>query len=359
MPVCRTVLALLLCISCCRGAAELRTLAGTSVTGDLVGISNKDITIKTAAAQVVTPLEQVVDLKLGDIHNPSQESKYTDVELTDGTLLHCTQFVIKGKEVELTLLGDQQVKVPLATISFIQKDANDEKTRSEWKERFFNRKRSHDLVVARIKPEGTAQEVLDAQEGTLGNADEEGKNIEFLTASGTKRMLSLSRIQGMIFQRSPDPNAAPVLCKFYDAQANQLMVSNLAWNDKGITVTTPAGATIDFPITLVARLDFSKGKLTYLSDDAFWKSDKVKVIQSSTEDRIEKPHRDKNLDDRSQSAWAACPMPAVWRCILAPRWNSPWTATTASSSRSSAWTTRSAAATAPRWSRSKATAASC
>ena len=287
---------------CCASpvAGERRSCArwlGTSVTGDLVDISNKAIVIKTATDQVVTPLEQAVDLKLADIRNPGQDSKYADVELTDGTLLHCTQFVIKGKEVELTLLANLQVKVPLGAISFIQRDANEEKTRSEWKERFLNRKRSHDLIIARVKPAGTAEDVLDAQEGTLGNADEEGKSIEFLTASGARRMLALSRMQGMIFQRGPDPNAAPVLCKFYDTQANLLMVSSLAWNDKKITITTPAGATINFPIDLVGRLDFSKGKLTYLSDDAFWKNDKVKVIQSSTEDHIEKPRRDKNLDD--------------------------------------------------------------
>lgn len=277
-------------------AAELRTLAGATIAGDLVSLDAKGITIKTATDQIMMPLDQVLDVELNKVGSAAGMARYTEVELTDGTLLRCSQVVIKGQQAELSIPGiNEPIKVPLEVISLIQKDAHDDKVRQNWKERFLNKKRNRDLVV--FKRGKGEKESLEGLEGTVNAADEEGKRIEFVSARGDKLNLPLNRVQGMIFLRTPNPNTEPVICKLFDRQSNLLMASSLIRDDKGITVTTPAGVKVAYPLDLVARLDFSKGKLTYLSDDAFWKSGKVTVIQSSTDGFIEKPRRDKNLDN--------------------------------------------------------------
>ncbi len=53
-----------------------------------------------------------------------------------------------------------------------------------------------------------------------------------------------------------------------------------------------AGCRVEYPLALVARLDYTKDKLAFLSD-----LEPVKVVEKSSFDRIDHYRRDKNLDD--------------------------------------------------------------
>src|SRR4029077_10649462 len=65
--------------------------------------------------------------------------------------------------------------------------------------------------------------------------------------------------------------------------------------DKNLIATTPSGAKITIALPQVVKLDYSKGKLTYLSD---FGPDKMKVVQTSTIDLIEPVRRDQNLNQK-------------------------------------------------------------
>jgi NPCBM/NEW2 domain len=67
-------------------------------------------------------------------------------------------------------------------------------------------------------------------------------------------------------------------------------VAKLGMTDQGYTVTTVAGAKANFPFKSFTRWDFSKGKLTYLSDL------EPRPTESSNVNFIEHYRRDKNLD---------------------------------------------------------------
>src|SRR5205085_6142606 len=64
----------------------------------------------------------------------------------------------------------------------------------------------------------------------------------------------------------PHPNAPPVLCRLFDTQRNVVVVSGAEATPNGFTVTTPAGAKIDYAPALVVKMDYSHGKRDYLSD---------------------------------------------------------------------------------------------
>src|SRR5262249_18988732 len=64
-----------------------------------------------------------------------------------------------------------------------------------------------------------------------------------------------------------DPEAPVTLCKFLDTTQNLLMVAKLEAKEGGdFVVTTVAGAKLQYKRDLVVKLDYSRGKLTYLSD---------------------------------------------------------------------------------------------
>jgi hypothetical protein len=285
MRVRAALLALLLIVSAAP-SAELSTLKGDVIKGELESITDKEIVLTDGSKRIATPLADVLKLDFPAITAARIDgNKYADVELTDGSLLHCKEWSIKGKEVALKTLAGQEIKLPLPAIANILVNASDEKHRKDWSERVA-RKRRRDVVA--ILNEGTVNPV----EGTLGAADAEGKTIEFQTASGRKRDLILANLHGLIFQRELDPQAPPLLCKLYTNHHDFLMVSSLTKTPTGLTVSTPAGAKIEVALDLVTRLDYTLDKIAFLS-----RMDPVKVVQTSNFDFIDTYRRDKNLDN--------------------------------------------------------------
>src|SRR5207247_1507512 len=95
-----------------------------------------------------------------------------------------------------------------------------------------------------------------------------GDAIEFTpTTTGQKRAVRLNRAQGLIFVQKPDPGAPPPLCKVSDAVGNLYVAADVVLNAEGLAVTTVSGARVTLPdAKRLAKLDFSKGKLAYLSE---------------------------------------------------------------------------------------------
>jgi hypothetical protein len=267
---------------------ELRPLKGDKLKGNLVSLNDKEIVLQVDGKPQITPTEQTLQLDFGPIAS-LKDQKYTEVQLVDGSLLRCTNLAFKGKEITVTLLSGQAVKVPMSSIGQIMNEANDLKLATEWKSLFAGKKRSYDVVVARTSAGG-----LNQLEGTFYEASEDGKQIEFtLKGSDTKTKLMIDNIFGMVFLRPPDPNLPSLLCKLYDTQGSTITASSVVLKDGTFTVTTQCRVKLEFGLPLLAKLDYSKGKLTYLSD---FELSRVRVVENSPLGTVQHFRRDKNLD---------------------------------------------------------------
>jgi hypothetical protein len=87
-----TIAFLLLTVSL--SAAELRTLDGKTLTGDLVRITDKEIVFKADGKEVTTPVDQVLGLELKQPGKVSATT-YLANELVDGSVLACSDFTPK------------------------------------------------------------------------------------------------------------------------------------------------------------------------------------------------------------------------------------------------------------------------
>jgi hypothetical protein len=292
MPLTRVLLALLFCASVGLGAdppISVRLLDGKSLTGEFANITDRELLLKVEGKQVATPLESVlqIDIQSMPVGAPPKDS-YTAVELTDGSLLRCSKFAVKGKDATVTLAAGPQFTVPLSAISYVMNEANNEALAKQFREYVAKSKKQHtDFLLAK------RGDALNGLEGTVGDGDEKGESVEFTNRQGTKGNISLAKAQGLIFYRETDPNLVPAVCKLLDTARNEIQVATVAKSDKGFQVTTPIGAKIEYPRSLIARLDYSKGKLTFLSD-----MDPAETVETCTEgsDSIQHYRRDKNLD---------------------------------------------------------------
>ena len=262
-------------------AAELRTLAGQKHTGELVSLDAQGATVRTMAGEVKVPAAQILIVDF----RPSAPvtTATTLVELIDGSAFYCTAFAIKGKQVELTVAGGLAVKLPMSALASILKDANDAKLVEQWREMNTPPSR-RDLVVVK------KADRLQKAEGTYGEANAEGEAIAFEDTRGTKRTVPLAGLQGMVFAQRMEGVIPPTVCKVQDAARNSLVAKSVVYRDGTLEVTTLAGVTVSLKESSLAKLDFSKGKLAYLSD-----LDPARVQETSTEGWVVHFRRDKAL----------------------------------------------------------------
>jgi hypothetical protein len=288
MSAFRALLVLLL-FAPAAGAAELKTLKGDVIKGDVVSVSEKEIIIDTGGGKkVATPITQALALTLSEEYEKlGPDVRFTQVELTDGSQLKCSAVALKGKEARLTLLQGQIVTVPIAKLNWLLHEANVPDNVKEFREKALGKKQPRDLILVK------SGKVLNPIAGTLGDADDEGKTIEFTLPTGDKRDVALDRPAALYFQRGPDAAAKPIVCRVLDTSRNLLFASEVKREADGYTVVTSAGASVKYPGDKVAKLDYSGGKIQFLSE-----MPPVSVKQTSTEGEgsIQKYRRDENLE---------------------------------------------------------------
>src|SRR5260370_25953725 len=288
MPILRPIFFLIfgfVGMNCVRAAepeaVELRTLTGQTIKGNLESVNEKELVISGNGPVAVA---QVVDLVFSG-NQPQGTDKYLDVALNDGSLLHCSQFVLKGSKVDVKLVQGAEIKdLPLAAISYLLNDAQDAKNREEWQKLLAKRGKGDLLAIK------AADGVVNPLEGTLGEGDAQGETIGFETSTGKKARPRLVRIHGMAFLRQPNPDAAPTMCQAQDLSRDLLVVAKMTMTDQGYGLTTVAGAKAEFPFKSFTRWDFSKGQLNYLSDL------EPKATETSNVERVEHYRPAKNLD---------------------------------------------------------------
>ena len=287
MPLLRSCVALIVFAATTSAAepAKLRTLSGKTHEGELVRISNKEIVLHGDSGDVSIPLETILDLSLPSTA-PASEDVYSNLQLTDGSLLHCLDFAIVRDEVRCKLVGGQAILIPLQTVANFVAGAQDPQVGQEW-QGILSRQSNLDLLA--IKDSAGKVNIL---EGTFGSGDDQGTSIQFESSSGAKRQINLRRIHGMSFVRKLDKEAPASICKVTDNARQTWMAATVSFAGGRFTLATPAGAKIELALPLVTRLDFSQGKLSYLSD-----LEPVRVVETSNVDAVEHYRRDRNLEN--------------------------------------------------------------
>ncbi len=260
------------------------------------------------ADRITVPTGQVLNIELAPAERIPAENPYVDVELTDGTLLHCSECRVKGKTVVVTvLLTGQKLELPMGIVSNVLTNAQNEKYRKDWTERL--KKKGKTDILARLD-KGAVNPIP----GLLGEGNADGTKINFtITIPSPEKdkkdetrtiEVPLENIHGLIFRRDFDANAKPSVCRVSDTYRDLILVESLSQAPEGLTVTTPAGAKLLFPIAKLALLDYSNGKLVFLSD-----LNPDRLDERSTEDRVDHYKRDRNMDGRDVIKIKSTPYP--------------------------------------------------
>ena len=268
----------------------MRTLAGKNLEGDLVEITDKGVVIAKDGKRTSVLFAEILQIDVQKAPEPAASGAVIDVELTDGSLLHCKKVAFKGREAQLTFVGSDVVHgLPLHSISNILNSAQDPAVRQEWQEKILGRRSNQDRVVI------SRDSALNALQGTLGDANDAGQ-IEFTLEVGGERRtrgFDLDKVRGLVFMRTPAADTPSPLCKVVDGNQNSFIAAKVQLNGQNLKVITVTGASLEMPMTSVVRLDFTNDKIAYLSDMT-----PAALVYRSPTGRNDPPRMDTNLDGK-------------------------------------------------------------
>ena len=295
MAFLRTVVVVLLAALPVAAADNLTTLDGKKLSGEIVSITGNELTFKTAAGSETLLVTTINFVIVGPAPKALPAgSKYIAVELTDGSTFRCESFAIKGKTVELKLIGTpgRTIEVPMNTLFSVLRDAQDIKLEQDFRGLLRGRGK-FDLWVTKGKTKndaGIEVDRLDSVPGTFGEGDATADAIKFTMEATSKEVaVKMPRVAGMIFNQIASGKIDPAICRVIDADGNGLVAKTIARTPGGYAVTTVTGVKFDLPNASVSKFDFAAGSVKYLSD-----LDPAVVQESGTDP--EHYQRDRNLD---------------------------------------------------------------
>lgn len=237
---------------------EVQTLSGDSASGKLAAISSDALTLDTASGERTFPMKDLLNALPAGTPKPGVRAPVV-AELIDGTRLQAEAVQSTDGVATLKLAGDRTVQVPIKQLRWIRTPAADEpagKYETSWSD-ILAGNAAGDVLVIRNKGK------LVATDGVVGDISAE--NVAF-TFDDNKLDVKRTKIEGLIFAKTAHDELPQAVCAIGAADGAVWQATELKLLDGQLELKTPTGIAFKLPLDEVAKLDFSQGKLVYLSD---------------------------------------------------------------------------------------------
>ena len=234
---------------------EVVSFQGEPRVGEWRGLSDGRLNLVIAGNEELVPLSEVLEVRFrgepGKLDKPAAV-----VTLWDGSKLGAGQTRIIDKQLKLTsaMLGELSLSQnEVASVRFSDRFDEDE----QWV-KLVEKASKSDLLVIR------KEQTLDFLDGVVVEVTD--KSVKFLL-DGEEVSTKREKVFGLIFARRPSSPKPPAV-RLELSNGDVLMAASVAGTDKGISATTASKTEIALTLDQLKRIDFSQGKLRYLSQDS-------------------------------------------------------------------------------------------
>ncbi len=235
---------------------ELTTLSGRRQTGVLTELSAESAVLASGSKTARVPLAEVLDVRALGLKSSAAagDTRRPELSLTDGSHLFFSGVKVgeRGAEIETASLG--KFTVPLGALASLRLGALDPQIADAWRD-LAARELTRDMLVIR------KGNVLDHLDGTVGAVDDVG--IHFVL-DGEDVKLKREKIFGIVYSRRNVEAGKPV-CEISVAGGDFLKAQSAQWSGGQLKAGVLGGVTITIPGAQIVVLDFSLGKVRYLS----------------------------------------------------------------------------------------------
>jgi hypothetical protein len=235
---------------------EAPTLDGETLTGSLIRLDAEGATIQTADGPVTLSIDRLAAI-LPEAGPPKQQpTSDLRVELTDGSMLAALEYTVADAEAHIVLPDGKELRVPTRHVASVRFQSQSETMAAEWS-RIRESAGEGDLLVIR------KNDSVDYLEGLLHEVTETVVQFEL---EGEIVPVKRTKIHGLSYYRRAKSELPEPRSELTGRDGSTWPARSVSVAAEMFHWTTPLGLEFDAPATAVARIDFSRGKIVYLSD---------------------------------------------------------------------------------------------
>jgi hypothetical protein len=239
---------------------EAETLDGRNVVGVPIELTSERLTL-AGKDRTTVAVESLLTVSPKQKPTPGAGEIEAVIETADGGVIRAKQYTSHERLAQITLADGAVVEIPTAMIQTVRcgnvgVSREADPFSDEWT-RLTGEKNDSDLLVVRGKDN------VDYQKGVLRDVTEKAVSFDL---DGEVLSVNRAKIYGFIYHHSTPTELPAAICKITDAAGSVWPAKSASLADGKLQWTTPAGIVVSQPLDAITKIDFSAGKLVYLSD---------------------------------------------------------------------------------------------
>ena len=232
---------------------SVETLQGESLQGTLAALTATALTLTTSEGPRELPVSELLEIRPSE--NVPALSAEGEVRLTDGGRMGAAKYITVDKSAQFTHPRYGELKVALDRVASMRFLPAEAATLTVWNQ-LLERPLKKDLLAIR------KAEVVDHLDGLIGAVDD--KTVKFVL-DGDEVPVKRERVFGLVYLRR-ESAAHPVAIAMVDTvDGDRLPVKSLTWADGKWQAQLASGVELQAETGVFRVLDFSLGKVLYLS----------------------------------------------------------------------------------------------
>ncbi|MDY0169664.1 MAG: NPCBM/NEW2 domain-containing protein [Thermoguttaceae bacterium] len=234
---------------------QAETSDDRKVVGAIEALDTESVTLRTSDGSTLLPAADIAALSPPEPAARSAGEPAVWISLADGSTLNAAQWVLNGAVGRVTLLDGRQIDVPRRALESVRFQSAAEAVAEQWI-RLVHAQYDGDIVIIR------KEDHLDFLRGIVRGASEE--TVEF-DMDGDVLQVKRNRLFGIVLFRPAGSRLPEAVCRITDQSGSEWFAQSLALQGE-LAWTTPAGVAVTQPLTAIAQIDFSSGRIVYLGD---------------------------------------------------------------------------------------------
>ncbi len=233
---------------------EVHTLSGEKIVGPLAGLNDERVAVESAAGPVALEVASLAAVSPKAAPSPQRQPAVW-VRLVDGSELVGQSYSVEDGQARLvTPLGTRQFG--RREVEWVRLQPESEALAEQWT-RILEGRIDADLIVIR------KEQALDYHRGVLHEVT--GETVVF-ALDGEKLPVKRDKVYGLVYFNAKGRDLPASRCVLIDSEGSRWSVRTLELAGDKLQWTTPAGVTAACSVGAIARIDYSEGKIVYLSD---------------------------------------------------------------------------------------------
>jgi len=235
---------------------EIQTLGGESIAGALVEMTHEQVTLEADGNRQSIATQTLLGLSP---KTPPEKRVWEPgvwVELADGTTLLGAEYLAENGSARITLAAGRTLEVATRDVVAVRFQRATEATLAQWS-RIRDMETNADLLAVR------KEEAVDYHRGLIRSVTDSAVQFEI---DGEVLPVKRAKILGVVYFQPAGRQLPDALCRLADSDGCAWAVRTLGLSGDSLQWTTPLGLNVTRPLAEIARLDFSHGKVVYLSE---------------------------------------------------------------------------------------------